>query len=295
VAETATHAWTIGALLNWTERYFAEKAVETPRLDAQVLLAHVLGCGRPHLYTRYEEQPPAAARGDFRDLVRRRVEGTPVAYLVGHKEFYLLPFEVTPDVLIPRPATESLVMATLDRIKGRPARVLELCCGSGCVGIAVAKNAPEAAVLATELSPAAVAVAGRNVVRHGLAGRVTVVRGDLFDAVPAGSTFDAIVGNPPYVPTGDLAALSADVRDHEPRLALDGGPDGFAVIDRIFARAAEFLAPAGWLLLEVGAGQAVAAAHRVDRVRGLRWVETIADRDAVARVVVARQESGRSD
>jgi len=287
VAETATQVWTIGALLHWTERYFATKAVESPRLDAQVLLAHVLGCGRAELYTRFNDEPPASARGEFRDLVRRRVEGTPVAYLVGHKEFYLLAITVTSDVLIPRPATETLVMATLDRVKSRPTRVLDLCCGSGCVGVAIAKNSPNATVLAADVSPAAAAVASRNVVKHELGNRVTVAVGDLFESVAGGTTFDAIVCNPPYIPSGDLADLAPEVRDHEPRLALDGGADGFAVIDRILAQAAHFLEPGGCLLFEVGAGQAVAARERVNSTARLRWVETIADRDGVARVVVA--------
>src|SRR3954470_19532638 len=130
----AKQVWTVGGLLQWTEQFFAQKGVESPRLDAQILLAHALGCERIHIYTRFEEPVEDDRRGQFRDLVRRRVEGCPVAYLVGRKEFYKLSFEVTPAVLIPRPATESRVMPALGREKPLAApRVLDVGTGSGCI------------------------------------------------------------------------------------------------------------------------------------------------------------------
>lgn len=287
---TAPPTWTIGALLNWTERYFRERSIEAPRLDAQVLLAHVLGCARAHLYTRFDEQPSVAVRDEFRDLIRRRAEGMPVAYLVGHKEFFLLSFNVTPDVLIPRPATETLVVAALQRAKGLGAsRIIDLCCGSGCVGIAIAKNAPKANVLATDVSAIAVAMAERNANLHGLTDRMKFASGNLLESAPRGAAFDLIVSNPPYIPTGDMASLAPDVRNFEPRLALDGGPSGFDVIDRIIAQAAEYLKPIGNLLFEIGAGQAAAAKDRVNSAANLQFVETVTDRDGIARVIVARR------
>jgi release factor glutamine methyltransferase len=145
---STTQVWTIGALLNWTEKFFAQKGVESPRLDAQVLLAHSLGCKRIDLYARSSEEAPETERTRFRDLVRRRVEGCPVAYLVGVKEFYLLPFEVTPAVLIPRPATEALVLAALERLKPLAApRVLDVGTGSGCIGVSIAKQHAAATII----------------------------------------------------------------------------------------------------------------------------------------------------
>src|SRR5437870_12126289 len=143
--------WTVGGLLHWTEQFFCQKGVESPRLDAQILLAHALGCERIHIYTRFEEPVADARRGQFRDLVRRRVEGCPVAYLVGRKEFYKLTFEVTPAVLIPRPATESLVLAALERVKPLAApRVLDIGTGSGCIAVSVARQHAGAEVVAVD-------------------------------------------------------------------------------------------------------------------------------------------------
>src|SRR5437763_6572171 len=169
----AAQVWTIAALLNWTEKFLAQKGVESPRLYAQVLLAHALGCKRIDLYARSIDEVPETERARFRDLVRRRVDGCPVAYLVGTKEFYLLPFEVTPAVLIPRPATEALVLAALERLKplGAP-RVLDVGTGSGCIAVCIAQQKAGANVVATDLNPEALAVATRNAARHAVADRV---------------------------------------------------------------------------------------------------------------------------
>src|SRR5437870_3202891 len=198
----ATQAWTIGALLQWTERFFAQKGVESPRLDAQVLLAHALGCARIDLYARSTDETPEAERTNFRELVKRRVEGCPVAYLVGTKEFYLLPFEVTPAVLIPRPATEALVLAALERLKPLTApRVLDVGTGSGCIAVSVAKQKAGATVIAIDQSREALAVARRNAERHAVANRVTFIESDLFAGLPGQTPFDLILSNPPYVRT----------------------------------------------------------------------------------------------
>jgi release factor glutamine methyltransferase len=285
---STTQVWTIGALLNWTEKFFAQKGVESPRLDAQVLLAHSLGCKRIDLYARSSEEAPETERTRFRDLVRRRVEGCPVAYLVGVKEFYLLPFEVTPAVLIPRPATEALVLAALERLKPLAApRVLDVGTGSGCIGVSIAKQHAAATIIATDRSRDALAVARRNAERHTVANRVTFVESDLFAGLTPGPPFDLILSNPPYVRTSDLAGLASDVRDHEPREALDGGPDGFALIDRLLEDAPAHLAPGGWLLVEIGSDQGGAMLTRLRSVQGLSDVQVLPDRDGHARVAVA--------
>lgn len=286
---TETTTWTVGALLQWTQQFLTEKGVESPRLEAQILLAHVLGCERTHLYTRFDWEPGDEQRQGFRQLIQRRAAGTPVAYLVGVKDFYLLPFEVTPDVLIPRPSTESLVAAALDRLKpmAEP-RVLDLCTGSGCVAVSIAHRNPNAKVTAVDLSSPALAVARRNAERHGVTTRVEFVEGDLYAPLAAGAKFDMIVSNPPYVSTGDWERLSPDVRDHEPRLALDGGVNGLAVIDRLIALAPERLNARGWLIFEIGVGQDAAARQHVEAIGSFELETTIVDGDGIRRIVVGR-------
>jgi release factor glutamine methyltransferase len=285
--------WTVGGLLQWTEQFFAQKTIDSPRLDAQILLAHALGCDRIHLYTRFEEPVDDEPRGQFRDLVRRRVEGCPVAYLVGYKEFYKLSFEVTPAVLIPRPATESLVVRALELLKpiANP-RVLDIGTGSGCIAVSIARQHPAAAVTAVDISDDALAVARRNAGRHRVADRVQLLRSDLFAGLNGAGPFDLIVSNPPYIPTATVGTLAVEVRDHEPRGALDGGPDGLAVFDRLVPGAAERLAGGGWLLVEIGFDQEAEALRRLAAVPTFAAGPTVRDVDGHPRVVTARRVAG---
>jgi release factor glutamine methyltransferase len=292
MAQTAGTAaeWTVGRLLQWTEKFFAEKGIESPRLDAEVLLAHGLRCKRIDLYARSTEDTDEGRRSEFRGLVKRRVEGCPVAYLVGEKEFYLLKFEVGPDVLVPRPATESLVMKALDLCKSLQApRILDVSTGSGCIAISIAHQHRAASVVAVDTSEPALAVAMRNAVRHGVSERIQFLRSDLYAALNGGPPFDVILSNPPYIPTATLATLSRDVREHEPRVALDGGADGLAVFDRLIAGAVERLAPGGWLLVEIGFDQEPEAARRIAATPGLTQGPTARDGDGHPRVVAARR------
>ncbi|MFO0846773.1 MAG: peptide chain release factor N(5)-glutamine methyltransferase, partial [Gemmataceae bacterium] len=254
----------IGRLLTWTTDFLKSKGAAEARLDAQLLLAHVLGCDKIALYTRFSEEPTEQQRGRLRELVQRRAKGCPVAYLLGEREFFSLTFEVTPDVLIPRGDTGVLVNECLDAIKPLPQpRVLDVGTGSGCVAVAVAKQDKRARVTATDVSPKALAVARRNADRHKV--EVRFLEGDLFAAVPPGERFDVIVSNPPYIRRDVLSTLAAEVRDHEPRLALDGGDDGFAVIDRLVAGTGSHLAPNGWLIFEIGHDQEAEALARLGR------------------------------
>jgi release factor glutamine methyltransferase len=224
------------------------------------------------------------------------VEGCPVAYLVGRKEFYKLPFEVTPAVLIPRPATESLVMRAVDAIKPLPApRVLDVGTGSGCIAISVARQHAGATVVAVDVSEDALAVARRNAERHGVADRVSFKTSDLFDALNGAAPFDLIVSNPPYIAAAGLAKLAPEVRDHEPRTALDGGPDGLATFDRLIAGAADRLTPSGWLLVEIGFDQEPEALRRLGTVAGLTAGPMIRDADGHPRVVTARRAGGPAE
>jgi release factor glutamine methyltransferase len=289
-AAGATKVWTVGSLLQWTEQFFREKSIESPRLDAQILLAHSLGCDRIHIYTRFMEEVGDDRRTQFRDLVRRRVEGCPVAYLVGNKEFYKLAFEVSPAILSPRPATESLVMRAMEVIKHQPKpRVLDIGTGSGCIAVSIAKQHAGATVVAVDVSDEALRVARRNAERHGVADRIQFIASDLYSALNGFAPFDLIVSNPPYIASATIATLAKEIRDHEPRLALDGGPDGLAVFDRLIVGAPERLVPGGWLLVEIGFDQEPEALRRLGAIPGLILGPTVRDADGHPRVVAARR------
>ena len=274
--------WTPLELVRWTTAYFERYAVPTPRLDAELLLAHALGVTRIDLYLRFEETVPESRRAPFRDLVRRRAaERVPVAYLVGEREFWSLPFEVTPETLIPRPDTETLVRAVVELA---PRSVADIGTGCGAIALALAKELPEARVVGAELAPGALEVARRNGERLGLAERVEWVLCDALAGLEG--PFEAIVSNPPYVPTAELEGLAPELR-HEPRVALDGGPDGRRLIGRLVAEAPALLAPDGVLALEVGIGQAAGVATALKRA-GANGVETRKDLAGIERVVLGR-------
>jgi release factor glutamine methyltransferase len=248
--------WTIGRLLAWTADFLKRKGSDSPRLDAEVMLAHVLGYERVQLYTHYEDVVGDRGRGEFRDLVRRRSEGTPVAYLVGRKEFYSLRFDVTPAVLIPRPETEFVVIEFLDAVKEiEEPTAVDVGTGSGCIAIACARHKPGARFLAVDLSPEALAVAARNAERHGVSDRVEFLPGDLLAPAADRGPFDVVVSNPPYIATAEVERLDPGVKDHEPRAALDGGPDGLSAYRRLVEQAAPLLKPGGRLILEIGYDQ----------------------------------------
>ncbi len=282
-------SWTIGRLLDWTTQFFQQKGSESPRLDSEVLLAHALGCKRIDLYTRHTEEAPAQGRQRFRELVRQRIEGCPVAYLVGHKEFFSLEFEVNRAVLIPRPDTECVVVECLRLAKDvTEPTLLDIGTGSGCLAIAIAKHHKTAQVTAIDISPEALAVASRNAARHGVAERIRFLQGDLFAPIPAGERFDFILSNPPYIPHDDIAKLPPGVRDYEPHVALDGGADGFAVFDRLIAEAPAHLKPDGYLLLEIGSPQEQPARERIGKYEGYELAKTVYDGSGHPRVLVAR-------
>lgn len=250
--------WTLLRLLQWTTDYLKQHGSESPRLEAEVLLAHARGCRRIDLYTAFDAEADDALRTKFRELVRRRAEGTPVAYLVGHKEFYSLDFTVSPAVLIPRPETELLVVALLDRAKeihaagGEPTiRIADVGTGSGVISICAAKNLPQANIVAIDQSPEALALARQNASRHGVEARIDFIEGDLLSPLPPEPTFDFIVSNPPYVSREEFEKLPRDVREHEPRQALVGGETGTEIIARLIPQAAERLRSGGWLMLEI--------------------------------------------
>jgi len=291
MADTAPPTvWTIKALLAWTTDFLAKKGIEGPRNEAQLLLGHVLGYDKTYLTVNFAEQPSEADRNRFKELIQRRVAGWPVAYLVGTRDFYLLSFEVSPAVLIPRPETETLVLEALGYLKPlKEPTVLDLGTGSGCIAVSIAHQKKDAKVTATDISPDALDVARRNAAKHGVADRVEFRKGDLFAALPEGSTFDLVMSNPPYIAPGEFATLAPDVRDHEPRVALDGGSDGLAFYRRIAASVGNVLKPGGRLLLEIGYTQNEAVRAILAERPELEVGATLKDMAGHPRVVVAKR------
>lgn len=281
--------WTVLKLLRWTADYFKGHGIDSPRLDAELLLADLLQLDRVGLYLNFERPLQAGELGIFRERVRRRAGREPLAYILERTEFWSLPLKVTPAVLIPRPDSERLVEEALKRLNG-PAQVLDVGTGSGALAIALAHERPECAVTALDISAAALAVAAENACHNGVATRVAFVEGDLAE-LPAGP-FDLVVANPPYIPAGDLAGLMPEVRDFEPRLALDGGIDGLDAYRALTRQAGRLLAEGGWLLVEVGIAQAVAV-RELFAVAGLTEIFSACDLAGIERVVGGRHMSAK--
>ncbi len=281
--------WTILELLRWTTGHFDGLGIGTARLDAECLLAHALGVDRMRLYLDFDKPVSEAERGVFRELVRRRGSSrVPVAQLLGRKEFWSLSLRVTPDVLVPRPETETLVAAALEWLPAErgAASVLDVGTGCGAVALAIASERPAARITATDLSPAALEIARRNADELGMAERIRLLEGDGFSPV-AGERFDLIVSNPPYVAESQRGSLPPELA-HEPELALFAGPDGLSVLRRLVGGAAAVLAPGAGLALELAPEQAVRVAGWC-REAGLLDVRTLRDLAGRPRVVAARR------
>lgn len=292
---TQTEVWTVARLLTWTTEYLKKHNSASPRLDAEVLLAHVMDCKRIDLYARFGEEPGEEVKASFREMVKRRAEGTPVAYLVGHKEFYSLPFYVNSDCLIPRPETEHLVMAALDLAKERSGsndtrlHVADVCTGSGCVAVAFAKHFTRANVVAIDIDEKALAVAARNIERHEMGERIELKQGDLLEELAQAPTFDLILSNPPYVSEAEYAQLDKGVREFEPRLALVGGVTGLEIIERLEDQAFERLLGGGSVLIELSpmiAPEAEAFFLEKGRWSDIRFVRDLAKH---RRVLIAKK------
>jgi release factor glutamine methyltransferase len=288
--KAAEEAWTVARIIDWTTAHLRKHGSESPRLEAEILLAHARNCPRIQLYVQYNELLSEAERGAMRDLVRRRAQSEPVAYLVGHREFFGLSFRVTPDVLIPRPETETLVLELITAAKALSGpRILDIGTGSGCIAVAAAVNLPEAAITATDINPRALDVARENAARHGVAERIRFLEGDLFAPLATDERFDMLVSNPPYVADAEMETLPADVRLHEPATALRAGLQGLDVITRLVAAAPAHLAPGGTLLLEIAPEQAPAVHELLNQTGSFDPARTIKDPFGKDRVVVARR------
>jgi release factor glutamine methyltransferase len=272
------------SVLTWTEQRFRERGVGAPRLDAQILLAHVLGRDRVFLYTHFDQPLKQDELAGYRGLIQRRLAGEPVAYLVGKKEFRSLELTVDARVLVPRPDSETLVDVALGLV-GESGRVVDVGTGSGAIALALKHERPSLEVLAIDRSPDAAAVARGNAERLQLA--VEVLEGDLLAPAAGRGPFALVVSNPPYIPSADVAGLAPEVR-REPHAALDGGADGLVYIRRLVADAPALLAADGAVALEVGAGQAPAVAALFAADGRYQPATLTRDLGGIERVVAAR-------
>jgi release factor glutamine methyltransferase len=291
-ATSTEQVWTLGALLDWTAKHLAQKDIDTARLDAEVLLAHAVGCKRIDLYgLRHAEIASPGVRRQFRESVQRRLEGCPVAYLVGRKEFYGLELKVAPGVLIPRPDSEHVVIEclALAKMMVHP-RVVDIGTGSGNLAIAIAKHHATAEVTAIERSAEALKIAQENAAKHEVAQRIRFLQGDLFAPLGSEEQFHFIVSNPPYIADEDMAKLPIGVREYEPHHALQGGPGGFVVFDRLIAESRSRLLPGGYFIVEIGTAQEKPAREKLTAFAELTLAPTIYDYSGHPRVLRAQKK-----
>jgi release factor glutamine methyltransferase len=293
---TQSEPWTILRLLQWTTEHLKKCGSSSPRLDAEVLLAHARGCNRIELYTAFAEEPEEPVKAKFRELIKRRAAGEPVAYLVGMKEFYSISFQVSKDCLIPRSETEHVVIECLDRAKKirseQPEKwlnIVDVCTGSGCIAVSVAKHLPQCKVIASDVSPEAIAVANSNVKLNQLEDRVSVVESDLLSAMEDNST-DFVLSNPPYISQDEFDKLEKTVRDYEPKLALVCGPTGMEIIEQLSDQATSKLVDDGWFICELSPMIADSVLTRLSADPHWKNTSLVKDLAGLKRLVVAQRK-----
>lgn len=238
---------------------FSQAGIDTSQLDAELLMAYALHTTRIHIISHSEQLPSDEEIQQFRQMIARRAKREPLAYITGEREFWKLSFDIVPGVLVPRPETETLVETVLSQLRGLDSPIMaEIGAGSGCIAISLAMEVPDAFIYATEVDPVALEVAGRNALKHRVDDRVKIMEGNLLDPLQFDlhCKLDAVISNPPYIPSGEIDSLQPEVAKYEPRGALDGGPDGMVYHRQILAVAREWLKPGGWVHMEIGIGQA---------------------------------------
>ena len=288
---STSRSWKLLEILEETSRFFINRGIPDARLQAELLLADLLGLKRLDLYLQFDRPLHAEEVDRYRSYVRQRVKRVPLQYIVGTAAFRYLELSVTSDVLIPRPETEILVDIALEKLADLSApHCLDLCCGSGAIALSLVHEHAEAFVTGSDLSQSAIAVSAANAQKWALEERVEWLCGDLFTTV-ADRQFHLISSNPPYIRQADIATLEPEVRDHEPHLALDGGEDGLAFYRQICNSAADFLFPNGYLLLEVGDGQADQVCALLQQTGAYRSVDVSVDLNDIPRVVIAEKNS----
>jgi release factor glutamine methyltransferase len=282
---------TVGAVLREGLQKLEHAGVPSAPLAAELLLMHALNCDRTYLYAHPEAQIDYDQLEEFDSLIKKRAAGTPTQYLTGHQEFWGMEFEVTPDVLIPRPETEHLIEVALSRIgesrRNNPLRIADVGTGSGCIAVALAKEFPNANIFATDISSAALKIAQRNATRNNFANRITFKECNLLEALQEQPPLNIIVSNPPYVARKDAATLPIDVREHEPELALFAGEDGMEIYPRLIAQARTHLVEGGLLVLELGAGLFEPVSDLLEARSGWTRVSATQDLAGIVRVISA--------
>lgn len=282
----AEEIWTIGKILKWTEEYFAKAGLDTPRLDAEVLLCYVLQKERIHLYVHFDQPLSKDELAQFKGYIKERVLHKPVAYIVGHKDFMGLEFKVTEDTLIPRPDTEILVEAVISRLKtgGEPGVIADIGTGTGAICLSLLNYLTSLKAVTVDISEKALAVAKENAQRLGLSDRIEFFHGDLLEPIKD-RQFTAIISNPPYIPEGDIDTLAADVKDYEPISALAAGPDGLDCYRRLVAAAGALLVDGGFLAMEIGINQREEL-EKLAKESDWGQVEVVKDLAGIDRVVI---------
>ena len=280
--------------LDKSTEFLRKKGSSSPRLDAEVLLSHIVGLSRLQLYLQFDRPLTEKEKEQYRGFLKRRAEHEPVAYITGEKEFHSLSFHVTPAVLIPRPDTEILVEEAIKKIReqtrelgDKPPRVFEVGTGSGAVAISVLKQFPDLIITGSDISAPALAVANKNAERHGVSNRLSLVRGDLF-AGEAGP-FDLIVSNPPYIAETEKNSLPPDIIKYEPPSALLGGRAGLDVILRVIFEGENFLSPGGWILVEIGKGQYINLKSKIEEQMKFQSVQAVEDYTGTVRVLCVKK------
>lgn len=291
---SGSEIWTIKKLIQWTAGYFRNHGVEEARLDAEILLGYVLGRPRIYLYTNYDQIMNKEELARYRELIRRRAAGYCTAVLIGEKEFMGIPFRVNEHVLVPRPDTEAWLEKVIQRFRNLPdISMLDLGTGSGALAVSFLYYCKEAWGVAVDISEKALETAKTNGERAGISDRVEFRRGDFLDALREDEQFDVILSNPPYIPSGDIDGLAEEVR-REPRIALDGGPDGLKFYRTLGEKAVRFLRPGGLLAAEVGIGQAETVRTFFEN-GGLTDIEIIPDYGGVDRAVCGKRPDDRAE
>jgi release factor glutamine methyltransferase len=284
-----------GDLLRSGEERLRVAGVDSPRFNAEKLLAHAFGCDRSLLLTRSKDDVPPEVISNFEKALRRRELREPLQHILGETEFWSLPIFCDRRALVPRPETEVLVRTALDLIREVPSpRIAEIGAGSGCIAVALAHERPDARIVAADIDPDALALAESNLKRHNLTRFVELIQGDLagpFAERGDYGSFDLAVSNPPYIETAELERLEPEVREHDPRRALDGGRDGLEVIRRLVDEIPPLLRAGGFLVMEIGAGQAGSVREMIRSRPGWGPVRTLRDGAGIERVVVARKEN----
>jgi len=293
-------SWIVRNLLHVTAEYLEKKGIDSPRLTAEILLAHKLNVDRVTLYLNFDQPLTENELSGYRILIKKRLQREPLQYITGIQEFWSLEFAVTPQVLIPRPETELLVEQTIERLKAFPAvenhtpRILDLGTGCGAIAISLAKEVQQTKIWATDISAGALKLARLNAEKHGVTDRIRFIQGSLWEPLmDQGETFDIILSNPPYIASEEFKGLSPEVRDYEPRLALDGREGGMHFIEKIISEAPAFMNPGAWIMVEMAPGQTEKALGLIGEIKDYGEKTRIKDYSHLYRVVMAQRKNNQ--